>query len=271
MYTRCIYLPKIHTIITVNYCFPFIFAELSYRNCLDIYNKGHHESGIYEINVGKTMPISYKVYCDMSLPGGGWTVILKRRETPSSETVQFNEPWYKYEEGIGHYDGEFFMSLPVLHEITNRADMEVFVGLQSHEKSSRFNQLTNCDIYKYARYSKFSVGNSHNLYKLHVSGYDSESTAGDALSAHNNAPFSTYDNDNDNLGRYDEESDDNNNCAKKHKGGWWYTSCQESNLTGVRRSKNTNSDDGIQWRQWPGNRREEMKSVIMAIRPVTKS
>lgn len=242
-----------------------LFADLNPKNCLDLYEEGHHESGIYEINVmSRGMPILYKVYCDMSLPGGGWTVILKRRETPGEQNVQFNQPWAKYEEGFGQYDGEFFISLPALHKITHHTDMEVFVGLQNHDQvnpNTRFSPKTNCDVYKYARYSKFRVANAENSYKLHVSGYDPKSTAGDALSRHNGAPFSTYDNDNDDM---------EGNCAIQHKGGWWYTNCQETNLTGVRRNKNTDSDDGIQWRQWPGNHREEMQSVVMAIRPVRK-
>ena len=45
----------------------------------------------------------------------------------------------------------------------------------------------------WANYSNFNVGDSASKYKLFVSGYSKDSTAGDSLSYHNGMKFSTPD------------------------------------------------------------------------------
>ena len=45
----------------------------------------------------------------------------------------------------------------------------------------------------WANYSNFSVGDSASKYKLSVSGYTKDSTAGDSLCYHNGNKFSTPD------------------------------------------------------------------------------
>ncbi|KAK3732804.1 hypothetical protein QZH41_017706, partial [Actinostola sp. cb2023] len=54
--------------------------------------------------------------------------------------------------------------------------------------------------------------------------------AGDSLSYHNNAQFSTLDSDND--------YNTTGSCAEKYSGGWWYKDCHESNLNGKYSSSN---------------------------------
>ncbi len=81
-----------------------------------------------------------------------------------------------------------------------------------------------------AEYSKFSLDNENENYKLQISQYQSLiSSAGDSLSSPwdnaNGAPFSTFDHDHDNL-FYD-------NCALTYHGAWWFTSCFQSHLNGA--------------------------------------
>jgi hypothetical protein len=69
-------------------------------------------------------------------------------------------------------------------------------------------------------------------YKLDISDYFANSTAGDSLGdsvnafqSHKNMAFSTYDSDND-MRFYD-------NCAQLFKSGWWFNACFQSNLNGM--------------------------------------
>ena len=79
-----------------------------------------------------------------------------------------------------------------------------------------------------ALYHSFKVEPSP-LYKLSVSGYDSDnSSLQDSLSYHNNYAFSTKDRDNDAWG---------GNCATQYLGAWWYRSCHVSNLNGYNYNK----------------------------------
>ena len=196
------------------------------------------------------------VYCDMSLPGGGWTVILKRK-TLDGPQENFTRKWNDYVKGFGKFNEEFILGLELIHHMTENNNMELFIGLQSHDTVWR--DKTNCDVYKFAKYSSFSIATASANYKLSIGGYDKSSTAGDSLAEHHNdIEFSTYDRDND--GHGDE------NCAHRYRGGWWYHDCHVSQLTGVYRKKGSKSDDGIVWDSWLG-KNYSLKSAIMAIRP----
>ena len=199
----------------------------------------------------------------MTLPGGGWTVILKRRET-SDNPINFTRDWNDYVRGFGDYDNGFMMGLEQLHQMTRKEDsdepnMELFVGLQSHHKEFFRTQCD--DIYRHARYSRFSVGSSRTNYKLFIGGFDKDdSPAGDSLLKHNGTPFSTYDEDHDDA--------EDINCSRKYRGGWWYTDCLHSQLTGEPKVGHHEShDDGIIWSSWLKDN-YSLKSAVMAIRRV---
>ena len=87
-------------------------------------------------------------------------------------------------------------------------------------------------------YDKFYLEDK-TLYRLRVSHF--HGNAGDNLSEHNGAPFSTIDKDNDNASE---------NCANLYKGAWWYTACHHSNLNGYNygTSDTTPYASGIVWR-----------------------
>ena len=81
-------------------------------------------------------------------------------------------------------------------------------------------------------------------------------TAGDSLTYHRNAAFSTKDRDND--GSF-------TNCPLDRQGAWWYKSCAYSNLNGLYLN-GKNSGKGIQWYHWK-NKSESLKRSEMKIRP----
>ncbi|KAL9985579.1 hypothetical protein ACROYT_G008001 [Oculina patagonica] len=85
-------------------------------------------------------------------------------------------------------------------------------------------------------------------------------TAGDSLSRHRGAPFSTKDQDND--------THTSVNCAVARKGAWWYEACNDSNLNGLYHfGKHSSDNDGVNWDHWKGSK-YSAKRAEMKIRPV---
>ena len=82
--------------------------------------------------------------------------------------------------------------------------------------------------------------------------------SGDALSYHSGQPFSTYDQDNDNVDHVD--------CAESNKGGWWYNSCYRANLNGLYFSTIEANFSGIVWFEW-GEAPYTRKETEMKIKP----
>jgi len=84
-------------------------------------------------------------------------------------------------------------------------------------------------------------------------------TAGDSLSYHRGAPFSTKDSDNDLWA--------SGNCAVICKGAWWHKSCHHSNLNGIyHHGKHSSGADGVNWYHWKGHH-YSAKKAEMKIRP----
>ena len=83
--------------------------------------------------------------------------------------------------------------------------------------------------------------------------------SGDSLSYHRGMPFTTKDQDNDNVG--------DENCATRFKGAWWYKYCHHSNLNGVyHRGNHSSYADGVNWHHWKGYY-YSLKKTEMKIRP----
>ena len=86
-------------------------------------------------------------------------------------------------------------------------------------------------------------------------------TAGDSLTGHHKMPFSTKDQDNDQLS--------GKSCAISYEGAWWYNKCHASNLNGRYLNGNHSSfANGVNWLHWKGYhysaKRAEMKSKPVA-------
>ena len=200
-------------------------------------DSGFSKSGLYVIQPGNEGG-EFVVYCDMTLLGGGWTIIQRRLNNKN---------------GFGDFAENLWLGLDKISRLTDSSDtdtpMELYVGLEAHFGRSKF-----------SRYSDFSVGNEASGYRLRVSGFDRSSTAGDSMTFHSNMKFSTFDRDQDTH---------KSNCAQTFKGGWWYNDCHESNLNGVYyRSSEGFYDvrDGLSWTAWVGYR-HSVKSTLIAIRP----
>uniref|UniRef100_A0A7M5V3K0 Fibrinogen C-terminal domain-containing protein n=1 Tax=Clytia hemisphaerica TaxID=252671 RepID=A0A7M5V3K0_9CNID len=180
------------------------------RDCKEHYDQGERISGLYVINKN-AYSLAVQVYCDHVTDGGGWTVFQRRVD--GSENFYRN--WTEYEIGFGRLNREFWLGNENLYRLTAQAFMkgsEVRFDMQKRGSSS----LT------WAKYSNFELTSKSTGYELHISGYSGN--AGDHMTYHNGAKFSTYDRDLDNQPSVD--------CATRHRGAFWYKSCHWVNING---------------------------------------
>ena len=220
-------------------------------SCKEIYDSGLTTSGLYKLNLNDGKG-EFVVFCDMSLQGGGWTVIQRRVD----DTVSFNRNKVAYEVGFGEFDGNFWLGLEKIKRLTdyNGETYELYIGVQSFETSNEFG---------HAKYDSFSLDAASLNYKLHISGLDSSSTMLDSMiTPHDGEKFSTPDNDVD--------SDTVKHCAMDMSSGWWFHSCRESQLNGVYYSDGnhpTTTYDGIIYKGFQSETLS-LKTTVMAVRPV---
>ena len=119
--------------------------------------------------------------------------------------------------GFGDVDGNYWMGLEEMHQLTTTHDVSLFVDIETFEGEPFTMKL-----------EEFSVGDETTNYRMHYSGYSqsSDRIRGEVFpSRYNDMMFTTRDRDNDD--RY-------NNCASDFfRGGWWYSEgCTYINLNG---------------------------------------
>ena len=182
----------------------------------------------------------------MEMDGGGWTVIQRRVDI----SVDFYLTWEYYEYGFGNLIGDVWLGLSHIYRLAN-----------SHRPQELRVDLIDFSSHKaYAKYGLFYISGKESGYQLFVGGY--KGNAGDAMSFHYGAKFSTLDHDNDQVG---------SNCAQQNHAAWWYSGCSyESSLNGEYLSGGVTSSKGIVWRKWKGSM-ESCKFAEMKVRPATKA
>ncbi|XP_076814710.1 ficolin-2-like isoform X2 [Clavelina lepadiformis] len=177
-----------------------------------------------------------EVFCD-----SGWMLIQRRLDG----SVAFNLNWANYKVGFGNLSGEFWIGLDKIHEFTKNRGCKLRVDLWHFQDDHRF-----------AEYNTFEIENESDFYRLHVNGYNG--TAGDALTQHDNAKFSTIDQDND------QASD---HCAFRHSpegAAWWFSNCFHSTLNAPWGSSNGRWTKII-WYNWEGENKP-LKATTMKVR-----
>ncbi|TRY86128.1 hypothetical protein DNTS_030203 [Danionella cerebrum] len=216
-------------------------------DCSDVYNSGERQSGLYSIYPSGETPLW--VYCQMVSEGdspenGGWTVIQRRLDG----SVNFYRPWREYKRGFGDVQGEYWLGLESLYQLTRSRKYSLRVDLEDFEGRKGF-----------ALYSSFSVECECSGYKLQVSGF-TDGGAGDSFSPHNGQKFSTFDKDQD---TYDK------NCAKEFLGAFWYSACHNTNPNGVYLwgEDPTHHAIGVSWYSWKSTHAVSMKSITLRIKP----
>ena len=173
--------------------------------------------------------------------------------------MDFYRAWADYKAGFGDSDGEFWLGLDKLHTLTSTGTYGLWVGMRAWTMETFW-----------AEYSSFSVGPETDKYRLSISGYNVESTAGDSLTNStldggavrtiNSMKFSTHDSDND---------ISQTSCAQSCKGGWWFANCQAAKATGLYRLETqSHGHIGINWYTvYPNDAGHSFKYMEMQLIP----
>ena len=133
-------------------------------------------------------------------------VFLRRKDG----SVNFDRRWVDYQRGFGDPDGEFWLGLEALHQLTSTNDYSLRISVMAWEDH---NFEENMEVF-----TGFRVGPYFDNYRLTLTGFDgyASTSSGTLLlggvNEHNGTLFSTIDRANDVLGH----------CAINHRGGWWY-------------------------------------------------
>jgi len=134
-------------------------AELNHlfiiaKDCADLFKKGHTTSGVYSIDPdGKG---AFRVRCDMTTSGGGWTIIQRRVDG----SVDFYRNWTDYKNGFGDPTGEYWLGLDKINRLTNLGT-----------KVIRFDLWDTTGVTKYPEYSFFAIASENVKYKLSLGTY----------------------------------------------------------------------------------------------------
>uniref|UniRef100_A0A182PVG1 Fibrinogen C-terminal domain-containing protein n=1 Tax=Anopheles epiroticus TaxID=199890 RepID=A0A182PVG1_9DIPT len=170
--------------------------EKTYRSCS---TAPMSSSGVYAIQPEKPFKQPMTVLCDQEYESGGWIVIQHRFDG----STNFYRNWNEYKNGFGNLEGEFWLGLDRIYELTVSAPHELVVVLEDFEGNKT-----------YAKYDQFEIADESQKYAVtHVEKYSG--TAGDSFSGTKGFKFSTFDADNDTWG---------NQCAVTFTGAWWYIS-----------------------------------------------
>ncbi|XP_050074978.1 ficolin-1-like [Anopheles maculipalpis] len=199
-------------------------------------------SGVYTIQPEKPFKKPITVLCDQEYESGGWIVIQHRFDG----SMNFYRGWQEYKEGFGNLEGEFWLGLDLIYQLTNSGPHELVILLEDFDGNK-----------SYAKYDQFQIGTEDKKYALTViDGYSG--TAGDSFGDAKAAKFSTYDSDND---------IHHTNCAEVYHGAWWYKGCHNSNLNGkYLRGPTVEYATGMVWKSLRGYH-YSLKISKMMIKP----
>ncbi|XP_060590617.1 angiopoietin-4-like [Ruditapes philippinarum] len=155
-------------------------------DCLDILEQIETaESGVYEVIFRELETVH--VFCDMTTEGGGWTVFQNR----FNGSVNFTKTFFDYENGFGDLNGEFWLGLKFVQELTKKPSfLRMEILLDNWHRMS-------------ALISHFKlVGSQYTLMEPNLPGSFIDESVG--------ANFTTID------------RDSAIPCVSEYGGGWWY-------------------------------------------------
>lgn len=190
-------------------------------------------NGLYKLKPIHSSIPPFSVYCQ-----NDWIEIHYR----NTGKLDFNRNWTSYRDGFGDLNGEHWLGLEKMHQITRVGSFELKVVLTSFD-----------NVEKTAKYEGFRIGSENEQYQLNL-GKFVEGDAGDSLMHHNKMKFSTPDRDNDNA---------KNSCAVGYKSGWWFNLCHRTNLNGLYEKGKINNT--MSWYDF-NNTNDCLKKARMLIR-----
>ena len=130
------------------------------KNCAELHKCAERISGVYSIDPDGSGP--FKVYCDQTTAGGGWTVFQRRLDG----CLDFNRDWADYKHGFGNFlIGEYWLGLDKIYRLTqNETENRLRVDL---------GRVKNKAVY--AEYSWFKIGDEKAMYQLNLGNIASKS------------------------------------------------------------------------------------------------
>ena len=188
----------------------FIAMFSNVVDCNDIYKKGWKANGVYGIKLPDKNQYE-SILCEMSLLGGGWTVIQQRVDG----SVDFNKTWKEYRQRFGELSGDFWYGLDRIHNLTKTPGNEILIPFEV-ENEGKY----------YPMYDEFMVADEDDNYRMtlgalqNVLGTKFTKTG---LERQSNMQFSTFDRDND---------VSTTHCGKTYSCGWWFAKCYSVLLNG---------------------------------------
>lgn len=186
-----------------------------------------------------------RVYCDMDTDGGGWTVVQRRGDW-GEPRLNFSRSWDDYREGFGNPSREYWIGNKWLHRMTAARPLALRVDLWDWDGE-----------HAVAEYASFRVADESDQFRLSVAEYSGNAT--DALAAHSDKPFSTWDANHDTAPACCP-------CAPAYSAGWWFYSCFEANLNGEFHTHPEENEyyRGIIWEGWRGD--YSLRAASMMVR-----
>ncbi|XP_055542011.1 ryncolin-1-like [Wyeomyia smithii] len=181
-------------------------------SCRDVRS---HSDGVYRIFPNSTSMPPFFAYCENSVEGGGWTVIHRRFD----DSVPFNRSWIDYKYGFGNLQGEFWLGLENMHQLTRAGHHQLLIVARDAEGFVRT-----------ALFERFSVWDEFHRYQIRIGPYIGGNLTY-TFELHDGSKFSTPD-----TGEY---------CASAERVGWWFTQCAYVFLN------NPIGETGMYWSGFP--------------------
>ncbi|KAM4602973.1 microfibril-associated glycoprotein 4-like [Polymixia lowei] len=174
----------------------------------------------------------------------GRTIILRR----SDGKLNFYQSWHTYLNQFGSDTAEYWAGLNSVSALTASGTCDLLVELTAFDGAVAR-----------AQYTHFQVGEAEDSYRLSVSGFKDQG-AGDGLTFHHGAMFSTYDRDND--------GNPDVHCARANAGAFWFhkDECLNANPTGIYMwgPYDTTEPIGVMWTPFKGSK-TSLKTMTMSV------
>ena len=147
-----------------------------------------------------------------------FSLVIKRTiQRRISDSVDFDRDWDDYVNGFGEEDGNYWMGLEEIHQLTTTHNVSLFVNIETFEGEPFTLKL-----------QTFSVGNATSIYAWNFPEYSQPSDPVKEtifFGSYSGNMFTTRDRDNDGWR--------GGNCASdNYRGGFWYGGCGPINLNG---------------------------------------
>ena len=112
-------------------------------------------------------------------PMSEWTVIKRRIDA----SVSFERPWNDYVAEFGDVDGNYWIGLKTMHELTAAQSLSLQIDLEPYNIA-----------YLEVSYQQFLIGDAASQYQLTISGYSTTSTdASESFYSHSGMGFTVHD------------------------------------------------------------------------------